>query len=96
MTDAPNWPPTVDLDRLTPPERLGAAIHALGAKTVRPVLEDGGSPSGAARTRHTGGPWWDVLSEALEAMEAEDGAERTRRLLSGEWEAAAPGGPSYE
>jgi len=35
----------------------------------------------------TGGPWWNVLREALEAMEAEDGAERTRRLLSGEWEA---------
>jgi len=87
MTDTPNWPPTVNLDRLTPPERLGAAVDALGAEAVRPVLEDGGSPAGAARIHHGGGPWWDVLREALEAMEAEDGAERTWRLLRGELEA---------
>ena len=70
------------LARLTTAEKLDAAVAALGAATVRPILEEGDGFCEAAAALRDGGPWWRLLSDVLEELCRHDAREAWELLFS--------------
>ena len=71
-TNDPTTPLPTRLQRLTVPEQLDAAVDALGAAAVRPLVDEGDGFCDAARALRDRSPWWGLLSDVLGELARDD------------------------